>query len=194
MRVHGDKVIRRREGVSELIHYQDGREQIEEDFYYLCGYCGKNGKVLHQKFHLDHFVPKNLDKSREKDYYNLILACPRCNLSKSDKWPTKDPNKPHNGECGFVDPAEPEFDEHLERNEKGYVVGKTSVGNSMCDMLHLDIRRTDLYWKAAQLRSQLEELEKLFLEGRLTDQQKDIYIATNMIFNEYIDQTFIKGE
>ena len=33
------------------------------------------------------------------------------------------------------------------------------------------------------------------LEGDcLTEQQKDIYIETNMIFNEYIDQAFIKGE
>lgn len=194
MRVHGDKVIRRRNNVSELKRYQDGREQLEQDFYYLCGYCGKNGNVLHQKFHLDHFIPKSLDKSREKDYYNLVLACPRCNLSKSDKWPTEDIARPHNGECGFVDPADPEFDEHLERNDKGYVVGKTAVGNSMCNMLHLDIRRTDLYWNAAQLRMQLKELEELFLEGRLTEQQKDIYIETNMIFNEYIDQAFIKGE
>ncbi len=194
MRVHGDKVIRRREGVSELKYYQDGREQLEQDFHYLCGYCGKDGSVLHQKFHLDHFVPKNLDKSREKDYYNLVLACPRCNLSKSDKWPTGDIMCSHNEEEGFVDPADSEFDEHLERNERGYVVAKTSVGNSMCNMLHLDIRRTDIYWKAAQLRIQLKKLEELFREGKLTEQQKDIYIETNIIFREYIDQAFIKGE
>lgn len=194
MRLHGDKVIRRREGVSELKYYQDGREQLEQDFHYLCGYCGKDGSVLHQKFHLDHFVPKNLDKSREKDYYNLVLACPRCNLSKSDKWPTGDIMCSHNEEEGFVDPADSEFDEHLERNERGYVVAKTSVGNSMCNMLHLDIRRTDIYWKAAQLRIQLKKLEELFREGKLTEQQKDIYIETNIIFREYIDQAFIKGE
>lgn len=194
MRVHGDKVIRRRKGVSALKHYQDGREQIEQDFFYLCGYCGKNGNVLHQKFHLDHFVPKTLDKSREKDYYNLVLSCPRCNLSKSDKWPTGNSTQPHNGESGFVDPASAEFDEHLERNDKGYVTGKTSVGKSMCNMLHLDIRRTDLYWNAAQLRIQLKELEELFQKGKLTERQKDIYIETSIIFNEYIDQAFIKGE
>ncbi len=194
MRVHGDKMIRRRKGVSKLEKYQDGREQLEQDFHYLCGYCGKDGRMLHQKFHLDHFVPKSLDKSREKDYYNLVLACSRCNLSKSDQWPTGDITQSHNGKDGFVDPAVPEFDEHLERNEKGYVVGKTSVGNSMCNMLHLDIRRTDLYWNAAQLKRQLKELEKLFQEGRLTERQKDIYIETNMMFNEYIDQAFIKGE
>ena len=194
MRVHGDKVIRRREDAPKLNRYQDGREQLEQDFHYLCGYCGKDGRMLHQKFHLDHFVPKSLDKSREKDYYNLVLACSRCNLSKSDQWPTGDITQSHNGKDGFVDPAVPEFDEHLERNEKGYVVGKTSVGNSMCNMLHLDIRRTDLYWNAAQLKRQLKELEKLFQEGRLTERQKDIYIETNMMFNEYIDQAFIKGE
>ncbi len=194
MRVHGDKVIRRREGIPKLKYYQDGREQVEQDFYCLCGYCGKDGSVLHQKFQLDHFVPKSLDKSREKDYYNLVLACQRCNLSKSDKWPTGDIALPHDGEKGFVDPADSEFDEHLERSEEGYVVGKTAVGDSMRNMLHLDIRRTDIYWKAAQLRMQLKELEMLYREGKLTEQQKDIYIETNMIFNEYIDQAFIKGE
>lgn len=194
MRVHGDKIIRRREGVPELNHYQEGREQLEQDFHYLCGYCGKDGSVLHQRFHLDHFVPKSLDKNREKDYYNLVLACQRCNLSKSDKWPTENITQPHNGEKGFVDPAEPEFDEHLERNEKGYVVGRTPVGKSMCNMLHLDIRRTDIYWKATQLKRQLKELEDLYKKHRLTEQEKDIYIETNMLFNEYIDQAFSKGE
>lgn len=194
MRVHGDKLIRRREGILELGHYQDGRDQLEQDFYYLCGYCGKNGKVLHQKFHLDHFVPKSLDESRENDYYNLVLACSRCNLSKSDKWPTKDIVKPHNAEEGFVDPATSEFDEHLERDEKGYVVGKTPVGKSMCKMLHLDIRRTDLYWNASLLKQHLGELEILFRDGKLTEQEKNIYIETNMLFNEYIDQAFMKGE
>ena len=61
-------------------------------------------------------------------------------------------------------------------------------------MLHLDIRRTDIYWKAAQLKQQLGELEKLFLEEKLTEKQKDIYIKTNMMFNKYIDQAFTKGE
>lgn len=194
MRVHGDKIIRRREGVPELNHYQEGREQLEQDFHYLCGYCGKDGSVLHQRFHLDHFVPKSLDKNREKDYYNLVLACQRCNLSKSDKWPMGNVAQSHNGEKGFVDPADPEFDEHLERNEKGYVVGRTPVGKSMCNMLHLDIRRTDIYWKAAQLKRQLKELEDLYKKHRLTEQEKDVYIETNMLFNEYIDQAFLKGE
>ena len=56
------------------------------------------------------------------------------------------------------------------------------------------IKFSHLYWNAAQLRIQLKELEELFQEGKLTERQKDIYIETNMIFNEYIDQAFVKGE
>lgn len=49
LRVHGDKKLHRREGVTELKHYQDARSILEEDFQFLCGYCGKDGKVMHEK-------------------------------------------------------------------------------------------------------------------------------------------------
>lgn len=144
MRVHGEKKLHRREGINELKHYQDARSILEEDFHFLCGYCGKDGKVMREKFHIDHFVPKSLDKERENDYYNLVLACSKCNLSKSDKWPTRDKKHSYNEKEGFVDPASDEYDQHVQRNEDGYIVGITSVGESMCDMLHLNIRRTDI--------------------------------------------------
>ena len=116
MRVHGDKVIRRRKGVAGLTHYPEAKPLLERDFY---------------------FVPKSIDGDRVNDYYNLVLACPKCNLAKSDKWPTEDAQRPNNGTVGFVDPATEEFDEHLERNDQGYVVGKTLVGKNMCRMLHV---------------------------------------------------------
>ena len=194
MRVHGDKIIVRRENVTGLEHYQDAKEMLENDFYNLCGYCGKNGKVMHEKFHIDHFVPKSLDKNRENDYYNLVLACPKCNISKSNKWPTKDVKKPNDGKRGFVDPATEEFDQHLERNEDGYVVGLTPVGESMCEMLHLDLRRTDLYWKIEKLREIQKDLETLYLQNKLSGEAKDFYIRINMLLNSYIDEAFVYGE
>lgn len=186
--------MHRREGIVGLNHYQDARNILEEDFQFVCGYCGKNGKVMREKFHIDHFVPRSLDRERENDYYNLVLACPKCNLSKSDKWPTRDKRCSHNEEEGFVDPASDEYDKHMQRDEDGFVVGVTSVGKSMCNMLHLDIRRTDLYWKISILRDKLTELEKLYAEGNLTEQEKNFYIETNMVLNHYIDEAFIKGE
>ena len=194
MRVHGDKVIRRRKGVAGLTHYPEAKPLLEQDFYFLCGYCGQDGKLMHERFHIDHFVPKSLDEDRVNDYYNLVLACPKCNRAKSDKWPTEDVKRSNNGTVGFVDPATEEFDEHLERNDKGYVVGKTLVGQDMCRMLHLDIRRTDIYWKIGQLRIMQQELEQMYREDRLSDDEKNFYIDINMLMREYIDKAFEQGE
>lgn len=194
MRVHGDKTIERRKGITELNHYADAREILEEDFHFLCGYCGKNGKIMHQKFHIDHFVPKSLDPDRENDYYNLVLACPKCNLSKSNKWPTRDINVPNDGNIGFVDPATEQFEEHIERNSEGFVVGITNVGKNMCSMLHLDIRRTDLYWKIDRIRKMEDRLELLFSNGELEEKEKDFYIEINIMLKSYIDEAFDKGE
>lgn len=194
MRVHGDKTIERRRGITGLNHYSDARDILEEDFHFLCGYCGKNGKIMHQKFHIDHFVPKSLDSDRENDYYNLVLACPKCNLSKSDKWPTEDINVPNDGKTGFVDPATKQFDEHIERNSEGFVVGITPVGENMCSMLHLDIRRTDLYWKIDRIRKIEDQLEELFWDKKLSDNEKDFYIIINSLLKSYIDEAFDKGE
>lgn len=194
MRVHGEKIIVRREGVTQLGHYRDARPQLEEDFHFLCGYCGKDGRVMHQKFHIDHFVPKSIDRERENDYYNLVLACPKCNLAKSDKWPTKDRCRPNDGTRGFVDPATSEFDDNVKRVKSGYVVGKTDVGRNMCEMLHLDIRRTDLYWKISQLKEQQEKLEELYGKNKLTEKEKNFYIELNILLKKYIDDAFDKGE
>lgn len=194
MRVHGDKIIKRRKNVNELHHYQDAREILQEDFFDMCGYCGKNCKVMCEKFHIDHFVPKSLDKARENDYYNLVFSCAKCNLSKSDKWPTKDITIPYDSEQGFIDPASEEYDQHIERNPSGYVVGKTTLGKNMCRELHLDIRRTDIFWKMGKLMKQQECLEELFDEGVLQEEEKDYYIRNNRLFKKYMYKAKTKGE
>ena len=64
----------------------------------------------------------------------------------------------------------------------------------MCRMLHLDIRRTDIYWKIGQLRIMQQELEQMYREGRLSDDEKSFYIDINMLMREYIDKAFEQGE
>ena len=194
MRVHSDKVLRRRAGILDLKKYQDAREILTEDFAGMCGYCGKSKSIMRERFHIDHFVPVTVDKDRENDYYNLVLACPKCNLSKSNKWPTKDKNLPNDGENGFVDPATEEYDRHMERNPEGYIVGITPLGKQMCRLLNLDIRRSDLYWKIAELYSQQEQMEKNFLKNELTEQEKDYYIRINIFLKKYMEEAFEKGE
>lgn len=82
----------------------------------------------------------------------------------------------------------------MERNEEGFIVGITPVGKSMCQMLHLDIRRTDLFWQINKVREMLTKLEILFINDKLSELEKDFYIKMNMLLNQYIDESFIKGE
>ena len=194
MRVHGDKVIRRRPGIPQLKRYEDAKNLLQEDFSGICGYCGKDSRKMYQRFQIDHFVPKSLAPDRETDYYNLVLACAKCNQIKSNQWPTQDVRLPHDGEKGFVDPATEEFDQHLARDESGYIVGLTPLGENICRRMHFDIRRTDLFWKIGQLCAQCERLEELFDRGVLREAGKDYYIKISKVIREYIEASVAEGE
>lgn len=49
-----------------------------------CFYCGKDLKE--GKIHVDHFIPWSFIK--DDNIWNLVLACPECNMKKSDKLAT----------------------------------------------------------------------------------------------------------
>ncbi len=194
MRVHSDKVVRRRASAGKLKHYSEARKYLMEDFYKMCGYCGKSGEIMHQRFHIDHFVPQSLAPELMNDYNNLVLACPKCNRTKSNKWPTKDKRIHNDGHIGFVDPASEEFDRHMERDDQGYIYGITELGKHMCKNFHFDIRRTDLYWKIQLLYEIQSRLEELFHDNMLNEDEKDFYISSNIMLKEYIQDAFEKGE
>lgn len=194
MRVHGDKVIRRRPGISRLKRYEDAKAFLQEDFGGICGYCGKDSRNMHQRFQVDHFVPKTLAPDRETDYYNLVLACAKCNQIKSNQWPTQDVRLSHDEEKGFIDPATEEFDQHLARDEAGYIIGLTTLGENICRRMHFDIRRTDLFWKIGRLCEQCEKLEELFDRGVLRESGKDYYIIISRMIREYIGASVAEGE
>ncbi len=48
-----------------------------------CFYCGKKLSNNGQKVHVDHFVPRAFIK--DDKMWNLVLACPTCNLQKNDR-------------------------------------------------------------------------------------------------------------
>lgn len=194
MRVHGDNVLRRRSKVDKLKDYRDAKEFLMADFQNICGYCGKSSSIMHERFHIDHFVPVKIAPDRKEDYYNLVLSCPKCNLIKSSKWPTNDKNIAHNDNKGFIDPATEEYDRHIERDENGYIKGITLLGENMCENLNFHIRRTDLYWKIHHLYKIQDELESLYDEKRLDEAEKDFYIESNKLLKLYLDEAFAKGE
>lgn len=158
-RIHGNYVIRRRSKIDKRKYYTDYRPEIQQDFYNICGYCGKSKECLFEEHELDHFVPKDIDKDRENDYFNLVYACKKCNGSKQGDWPTKDKNKPNENGKGYCDPATEEFDTHLGRDDEGNIFYKTEIGNYMYKRFHFDIRPISYVWKLMQLIHMEEELK-----------------------------------
>lgn len=140
MRVHGDKVIRRRTAIDKRTNYRKYLPELREDFQYICGYCGKPESITKNAFEIDHFVPRKYDKSRENDYTNLVYSCCVCNRKKSSKWPSEDGKIQFLDEKGFVDPAVEEYDKHMERREDGTIYGKTKKGQYMEEALEFSLR------------------------------------------------------
>lgn len=163
-RIHGDKKIERSNLTKVYVDYHSYRPYLEDDFYGLCGYCGKHSKIIRHPFEIDHFVPKTVDSSRINEYNNLVFSCKICNRAKWDKWPTKDKYLAHNGKQGFIDPATDEYDKHLKRDGQGNIVALTEIGKYMIKELKFDIRPIASIWKAMELEKRLviltEKIEK----------------------------------
>ncbi len=162
IRIHGNKIIKRRNYTIKR-DYTECKDILAEDFQQVCGYCGKDRKVLLKQFQIDHFAPKNKFPQKRDVYENLVLACPQCNRLKSDKWIGENPEISNDGKKGFVDPASEEYDEHLYREKNGKIMYNTEVGKYMYNLLKFNIRRTELVWKIiklSELKGKLKEALK----------------------------------
>ena len=173
-RVHGQYNIIRRCNVQEQNDYHKYRDDLREDFY--------------------HFVPIKIDNSKKTKYDNLVYSCFTCNRKKSSDWPTKDTNVSNNGVVGYVDPATPEFDNHLERNEEGKIIAKTPVGAYMVKKLKFDMRPIEVIHKLNMLihkKNQLSEMIKTKANGR-----EDIlkYIEIQEEIDSLMDIIFLNKE
>jgi 5-methylcytosine-specific restriction endonuclease McrA len=85
LRVHGNIIIKRRDGVKPENDYHKYLDELSEDFGHICGYCGKSEAVTKNTFELDHFIPQRCSHNRVNDYTNLVYSCFICNRKKSRK-------------------------------------------------------------------------------------------------------------
>ena len=144
-------------------NYRAYKAELRTDFRERCGYCDALDEYFGgtQGSHIDHFAPKKKFPHLKTVYENLVYSCPFCNRAKSNKWIGNDPSVPNNGTNGFVDPCDPEFDEHLARDATGRVVPLTHLGQYMVDNLNLRLMRHQFIWQAQRLDQLAERLEEL---------------------------------
>lgn len=181
LRVHGEKIVKRRLSIKEYKDFHRYRPYLKEDFLGICGYCGKDSSIIKEQFEIDHFVPQDIDGSRECDYKNLVFSCKKCNRAKWNKWPTNDPNKSNDGKEGFVDPASEEYDTHMKRDKDGNIYGDTDVGIYMCKELNFDIRPISSVWRAMELSYKEELLAQKIKEEKSLDNLSEYYEVNELL-------------
>ena len=172
MRIHGEKKIVRRSQVEHRSPYGEYKDILREDFAEICGYCGKSEDVTKNAFEIDHFIPTKYAPEKEEDYYNLVYSCYECNRKKSSKWPSKDKNIQFVDGAGFVDPASDNYDDHLERDIHGNIIGKTAAGRYMVEIgfefnkrpMREIYKAMQLIEKKQQLRNKMQSISKAELQ------------------------------
>ena len=98
-----------------------------------CEYCRMHQSLQGGTFHVEHVVPRCHGGSSHPD--NLALACPGCNLSKSDRVVSTDPET--GAEVPLFHPRSDEWNAHC-RWEEYELQGLTPVGRATIAALGLN--------------------------------------------------------
>ncbi len=102
------------------VDYRTYKQFLRIDFSHRCAYCdtheaedGGSGK-----FHIDHYKPKKRFPSESSNYLNLFYSCSRCNIFKSDFWPTPLMRLLQHF---ILNPCNHDFDQHYDRTNPEWV-------------------------------------------------------------------------
>ncbi|VVH65429.1 hypothetical protein BSPLISOX_191 [uncultured Gammaproteobacteria bacterium] len=134
-------------------NYPSFKQYLKNDFNNRCGYCDDPDLHYGQEisYHIDHFKPKSKFPKLETNYKNLVYSCPYCNRAKSNKWKAKN---------GFIDPCSQEYDENLQRDDKGEIQSITERGEYIFQNLRLYLKRHKLIWALAILEKKKLQLDE----------------------------------
>lgn len=172
---------------------KSNKKQLIIDFEHKCAYCDDSDIYAggSKMYHVEHFAPKEKFPELEFTYDNLLYACPYCNISKSNKWPSNDSNINIVGYEGFVDPCTQEYNTHLIRKEDGSIYYISSLGEYMYYELKLYLQRHQLIYNLSRVHMKLKDVRKEIdrresLKKPVED-LKMLYKDLCVVFYEYFD-------
>jgi hypothetical protein len=111
-----------------------------------CEYCRMHQSLQGATFHIEHILPRSRGGSDDPD--NLALACPRCNLQKSDRIEVADPDS--NATVPLFNPRRDRWAEHF-RWDNYRLFGETAIGRATVFALDLNHSRRLLIREAEEL-------------------------------------------
>ena len=108
-------------------------QYVRERFNYHCGYCGVSEVDAGGELTVDHYQP--VSAHGDDSDTNLVYACVRCNLYKSDYWPT-----PQEAAAGLrvLHPLRDDLALHLRENVSGHLEALTDSGRAHLSILKLN--------------------------------------------------------
>ena len=102
-----------------------------------CEYCLMHQSLQGATFHIEHVVPQSAGGPDTAD--NLALACPSCNLGKSDRVRVIDPQTEQ--EVPLFNPRADRRADHFAWDEEWRIVGLTPTGRATVAALNLNSPR-----------------------------------------------------
>ena len=173
----------------KLKRYKSYKKYLRKDFHERCAYCNTWEHMIEPlKFSIDHYVPrkvfKNIDKTLDNNYNNLMYVCPKCNREKSAKYE----GNIHNLEIKnnlFLNPVEEDYNEIFFRNEYGGIDSNNEKGRKMINELKLYRPLYNIVWLAEQVFTVRKKLKKKIKDENISIVSKDKLKEALLKVDEY---------
>lgn len=169
------------------------KKRLIKDFDKRCAYCDDIDMYAggSRMYHVEHFAPKEKFPILEFVYDNLLYACPYCNISKSNKWPSDDWSVNIVGDVGFIDPCTEAYNEHLIREKDGSINYITPLGKYIYYELKLYLQRHQLIYNLNKIQLKLkdvrQEINRRKKLHKSVDNLEILYKELCVVFYEYYE-------
>ena len=182
---------KRRNNIKVVSNHRMYRTDLRKDFNNRCGYCNDIDTWRFNRFEIDHFVPqKHLKTISSTDYSNLVYSCRSCNNAKRAKWPSGDENIHNDGNIGFIDPCDDDYNKQFDRLDTGRIIYKTNLGEWMYNEMKLYKPQHEIIWNIEQLHNLITEIRVLVNDYSQESGLKDMLITLYNAYDDYIQKLF----
>lgn len=168
------------------------RPYLQKDFHDRCCYCNMPRGLVTVPFHVEHFIPEDAfhgkKDSLKTDYNNLMWACPKCNLSKSNKYEGDLEHSDKIENLLFYNPVETDYDTIFYRNELGGIDSDDPKGREMIKLLKLYRPVHNLAWMVERLERTCNELERRLKSETDPDKRQQMEVAASWLSRIYVQK------
>lgn len=170
-------------------HYKSYKKFLKKDFHNRCAYCNTWDFIIEPLgFAIDHYVPrktfKNIDKSFDNNYNNLMYVCPKCNREKSDKFKGNTDNLEIKNDL-FYNPVEKDYNEIFFRNEFGGIDSEDKKAREMMKELKLYRPLYNFAWLLEQLINTRDKIKSKINENDISLEKKEKLEKCLIKINDY---------